>query len=161
MGVYFDFFRAENDEAAVRTRTFETGPLGPGPGQDAGIDGCETKSVFPDPHLEILVALAAGVPYERGPWTSERLWPPADTPPPVDEDSIWFTDPSIERLATRLRDGLAAIDEARAGELAAAWLPELGIGFTHEQVTVLVAELGRFARRARQAGQEIYCWSVL
>lgn len=161
MGVYFDFFRAENDEAALRTRTFEAGPLDPGRGQDAGIDGCQTKSVFPDPHLELLVAFAAGSPYERGPSTSQRLWPPAGTPPPVDEHSIWFTDPSIERLATRIRDGLAAIDPSRAGELAAAWLPELGIGFTLEQVTVLVADLAQFARRARQAGQEIYCWSTL
>ena len=161
MGVYFDFFRVQDDDAAVATRTFPAGPLGPGPGQDAGIDGCATKSVFPDPHLELLVALAAGTPYDPGLRTSERLWPPADTPPPVDEDSIWFTDPSIERLATRVRDGLAAIDVPRAGDLATRWLPELGIGFTHEQVTALVGELAGFARRARDAGQQIYCWSTL
>lgn len=161
MGVYFDFFRAEHDGAALTTRAYPTGPLGPGPQQEAGFDGCQTKSIFPDPHLEQLIAHASHVPYERGPRTSDRLWPPDDTPPPVDETSIWFTDPSVERLTTRVRDALADIDVSRASDLAADWLPDLGPGFTVGQVTTLIIDLTGLARRARDGGQEIYCWSTL
>lgn len=161
MGVYFDYFRAADDDAARQTHTLPGGPLHAEPGKPAPFDGVPTKAVFPDPHLEQLLALAAGTAYARGPRTSHGLWPPPDTPPPVDETSLWVTDPGVERIATRVRDGLAGIDGDRAAELGAQWAPELDERCPVEVATTLVSELSALARRARDAGQELYCWSTL
>jgi hypothetical protein len=155
LGVYFDYFRAADDEVAIGTRVLTGGPSA----AHESFDSFETKAVFPDPHLELLVALAAGVPYQRGPRTSARLWPPPDTPPPVDETSLWLTDPSVERLATRIRDALADIGPDEAPDLGRRWAPDLDHG--PDEATQLVLGLAALARRARDAGEELYCWSSL
>lgn len=160
MGVMVDYFRSVSEDAARETRHLAGGPLGTA-GQQAGFDGVETKGVFPDPHLELLLAAAAGVAYERGPQTAALLWPPPDTPDPTDETSIWLTDPSIYRLSTRVRDGLAGIEAERAGVLAVRWIGELGPGFSDDQVAEMVAALADLARRAAAAGQGLYCWSAM
>jgi hypothetical protein len=64
VGVYFDYFRAADDEQATATRELPGGPLvGDAASQ---LDGVSTKGVFPDPHLEQLVAHAQRLPYEGG-----------------------------------------------------------------------------------------------
>jgi hypothetical protein len=160
MGVYFDYFRAADDDAARATHELVGGPLTTGPGEVGAFDGVGTKGIFPDPHLEQLVARAANVPYGRGLRTSWGLWPPPDTPPPVDETSPWLTDPSVERLATRLRDAVAAIGTADVAEVGTAWAADL-FGFKAEEAADVVAGLAALARRARESGQELYCWSSL
>ena len=158
MGVYFDYFRAEDDDQARATHATAGGPLAEST-TSAAFDGVSTKGVFPDPHLEELAARASGVPYARGPRTSTRLWPPADTPPPVDDTSMWFTDPGVERLENRLRDLLAGIDQQDAAGLGASWAAD--ISYPPDQAAAVVAALAALAGRARDAGQALYCWSSL
>lgn len=160
MGVYFDYFRAADDETARATHARSGGPLHAEGEGNPPFDGVPTKGIFSSPHLEQLVTLARGVPFDSRP-KSALLWPPPDTPPPVDETSLWLTDPSVDRLDSRIRDGLADIDPARASELAAGWTPELGAGFTVPHVTGVVLDLSALARRARDAGEELYCWAAL
>ncbi len=158
MGVYFDYFRCADDESATATHELPAGPSG-AVAEHGSLDSFETKSVFPDPHVEQLVALSLSVPYARGPRTSERLWPPPDTPPPVDETSLWLTDPSVERLAQRVRDALADIEPDRAASLGRQWAVELD--HSEEEAAQVVVGLARLARRAREAGEDLYCWSSL
>ena len=155
MGVYFDYFRAADDAQARATHEILGGPLTEG----ASYDGVATKGIFPDPHLELLVAHVLGVPYERGPRTTWGLWPPPDTPPPSDETSLWLTDPSVERLAFRIRDVLAEVDPEQVTALAAAWAPD--ISYPADEAATAIAGLTALARRARQDGQDLYCWSSL
>jgi hypothetical protein len=157
VGVYFDYFRATDDDQATGTHELPGGPLaGDAP---ARLDGVSTKGVFPDPHLEQLVAHASGVPYERGPRTSWQLWPPADTPPPTDETSLWLTDPSVERLATRIRDVLADVDPGDVQVLAEVWAAD--VSHSVDEAARTITDLIAVARRARESGQDLYCWSSL
>ena len=157
MGVYFDYFRAADDDQARATRELVGGPLGGNP--TALFDGVSTKGVFPDPHLEELIARASGSPYTRGPRTSTGLWPPADTPPPVDETSLWLTDPSVERLEARVRDALADITADDVPVLADAWAED--ISQTVDDAAATISALSALCRRARESGQDLYCWSTL
>ena len=157
MGVYFDYFRAENDDDAIGTRSRPGGPLADSAA--APFDGFATKGVFPDPHLEQLVAHALRVSYERRPPTTRGLWPPPDTPPPTDETSLWLTDPSIERLVTRIRDVLADIPSEDIARLGEAWADD--VSHPVDEAVRTVAGLTALARRARDTGQELYCWSSL
>ncbi|MGZ4587766.1 MAG: hypothetical protein ACXVX9_08170 [Mycobacteriaceae bacterium] len=160
MGVYFDYFRAADDETARNTHARFGGPLHAENDGNTPFDGVATKRIFYSPHLEQLVGLSRGMPFDSRP-KSTLLWPPPDTPPPADETSLWVTDPSVDRLDTRIRDGLADIDPARAPEFAERWIVELGAGFTVSHVTNVVIDLSALARRARDAGQELYCWATL
>jgi hypothetical protein len=157
VGVLFDYFRAEDDARARATRELLGGPLS----ADAmpAFDGVATKGVFPDPHLEQLVAHVARVPYERGPRTSWGLWPPPDTPPPTDESSPWLTDPSVERLATRIRDSLADIEADDIARLAEVWAPD--ISHPVDAAAATITGLAALAHRARESDQDLYCWSSL
>ena len=161
MGVYFDYFRAADDDIARDTHTLVSGPLTARSGQRPAVDGVSTKGIFPDPHLEQLLAIAQGRPYERGPETSTRLWPPSDTPPPTDETSIWLTDPGVERLATRLRDGLADIDLTSITPFATSWAAEQYGNYPAEDAAAWITDLSSLARRARDRGEGLYCWSSL
>lgn len=159
MGVYFDYFRAADDDAARETHTLFGGPLHAPPDGEQPFDGVATKAVFPDPHLPQLLALARGVPYERGQRAEVGLWPPPSTPPPVDENSLWLIDPAVGRLATWLRDGLADIGPERAHELGPAWAPLLDDRCPVDVAASLAVDLGALARRAQEAGQELYYFS--
>jgi hypothetical protein len=161
MGVYFDYFRAADDESARGTHLLLGGPLHPAEdGADIPFDGVATKAIFYTPHLEQLVGLATGHPFDSH-LDHPLLWPPADTPPPVDETSLWITDPGVNRLDTRLRDALAELDLMRAAELAEGWIVDLGRGFDAPHLRNVVIDLGGLARRAQEAGQELYCWATL
>ena len=160
MGVYFDYFRAADDETARETHARFGGPLHAENGGNIPFDGVATKGIFYSPDLEQLVTLARGLPFDSRP-RRPFSWPPPDTPPPVDEASLVVHRPERGPLDTRMRDGLADIDPARASELAERWIVELGAGFTASQVTNVVIDLSALARRAREADQEIYCWATL
>jgi hypothetical protein len=157
MGVHFDYFRAEDDAQARASHELLGGPLG----IDAAdrFDGVATKGVFPDPHLELLVAHVSRVEYARGPRTAWGLWPPPDTPPPTDETSLWLTDPTVERLATRIRDVLADVEPADVPALVDVWAGDLSQPAA--DAARVITELRDLARRARDDGQELYCWSSL
>ena len=161
MGVYFDYFRAADDGIARDTYSLVAGPLNSFTGERPPLDGISTKGIFPDPHLEQLLAIAQGRPYERGPKTSTGLWPPPDTPPPVDETSPWLTDPSVERLATRVRDGLADIDPTRITTFAPLWAAGQYGDYPAEVAATWITDLSSPARRARGFAEELYCWSSL
>ncbi|HET6167400.1 MAG TPA: hypothetical protein VFE07_11285 [Marmoricola sp.] len=157
MGVYFDYFRAADDDVARATHELVGGPLGDDP--SGPFDGVSTKGVFADPHLEQLIARASGTPYTRGPRTSTGLWPPPDTPPPVDETSPWLTDPSVERLETRVRDALADIPADQVHLLADGWAED--ISQSVDDAATTISALSALCRRARESGQDLYCWSTL
>jgi hypothetical protein len=159
MGVYVDYFRATNDSIARDTHALVNGPLNSVSGETPAFDGVSTKGILPDPHLEELLAIAQGRPYERGPKTSMGLWPPVDTPPPVDETSPWLTDPSVELLATRVRDGLADIDPTRIRTFAPLWAAKQYGDYPAEDAAAWITDLASLARRARDSTEELYCWS--
>ncbi|HXH78192.1 hypothetical protein [Nocardioides sp.] len=160
MEIHCDYFRATGDETARETHARPGGPLHPDSGAGVAFDGVATQAIFDSLHLEQFVTLARGVSFDRRP-KSHGLWPPSNTPPSVDETSLWQTDPSVERLDTQIRDGLADINPARAPELADVWIVVADIGLAVPRVIDAVVDLTALARRAREGQEQVYCWSIL
>jgi hypothetical protein len=68
----------------------------------------------------------------------------------------------LEELSPRVRDTLATVEDARFSELAAQWagVEEL-YDVDERDLLVLIKDLVGLARRARDAGDKVYCWSCL
>lgn len=172
MGVLFDYFRASDPVAAASVMELPAGPLVPGDEGQPPFDGVDAKGIDPAVVLGQLVAIARGVPWSTETVTSRSVRPPPDTAPvsveqaaELSEDSPWFTGPWVEELDDLTRDTLADISDSRYGEIAARWAQIEG--FAHysdiieDSLSPLVADLSGLARRARDAGHRLYCWSCL
>jgi|SRR5215475_2675512 len=162
MGVVHDYFRAPNATEAVRVMDRLGGPLGPAP----AFDGVETNGIDPFVMLGQLVAFIQQVPGEA----ATIVWPSPETKPTsaeaynrLPEDSPWKTGPWLNELSSRVRDTLAAVEDARFSELAAKWagIEEFRGHADERDLLVLIRELVGLARRARDVGDQVYCWSSL
>lgn len=153
MGVLYDYFRAKDDAAAVSLmEDLDGGPVVVSDG--AHVDAVDLKGIEPAVTLGKLVSLVRGVSWE------------ADL---VDLQLLWSGDeqegPWLMSLDPGTRDTLASIDEAQVRELSARWgrIEELAWGgpLPDDEMLPVIEEIAALAQRARDAGENLYCWCCL
>ena len=166
MGVLFDYFRAPDAKAAARAVELPGGPLLPEP----AFDGVEAKGIDPCVVLGQLVAFIRGVPWDVDLVRTVLVWPPPETQPATEEeyealpeDSPWKEGPLLQALDRDVRDTLGTVDDARLPALAAQWarIEEFHHTMRTDDALSLIKDLVGLARRARDAGHPLYCWSSL
>jgi hypothetical protein len=82
------------------------------------------------------------------------VWSPPETKP----EERW-----LEELNLQVRDALATAGDARLPALAAEWaqIEEFHSWLNVDDALSLIEDLVGLARRARNAGDKLYCWSSL
>jgi hypothetical protein len=170
--VLYDYFRASDLVAAATVMELPAGPLVPSDDGRQPFDGVDAKGVDPSVALGQLVAIVRGVPWSTQTVVGTPVWPPPETAPrtveqaeDLPEDSPWRTGPWVEELDNQTRDTLADIDDGQFREIAIRWaqIEEFTLynDVHDESLVLLVADLNGLARRAREAGDRLYCWSSL
>jgi hypothetical protein len=163
MGVFYDYYRAANRQAAVEKPDYPRTVERPLPGIPA-FDAVETKWLTPWDSLPQLIALIRNVPYTDDLVQTVDLYPPPEGAPKTDEewdalpeDSPYLVGPGIEELPADVRDTLADVPDERLIQLGEQWAAE--DGSDPWPLSRLIAELRDLARRARSEDQLLYCWS--
>lgn len=156
MGVLCDYFRAADDKAAIALlERLDGEPLVSARRTDPAVDAVDAKGIDPSVTLGQLVAFALDVE-----------WDPAIADGPL----VWnggedlSEGPWVTLLTETARDALAGITEDRMPSLAARWvrIEELvDDGLPDDALLPVLAELAGLARRARDAGDQLYCWCSL
>ena len=147
MGVLFDYFRAPDPSTAAAVLERLGGPRDP----DAPLlDAVAGKGFEPEVMLRKLQSLLTGVPYEE--------LPEAELLAMEGEDGPW-----IVQLSEELRDALADAQASRLPAVAERWVrtEEFWDQATTAEVLPFLGEVTALARRARQAGERLYCWVCL
>ncbi|MFC7330738.1 hypothetical protein [Marinactinospora rubrisoli] len=162
MGALYGYYRAADAQAAVRVADEPGGPTVANSSWDA-VDG---KGIDPAVVLGRLVALVRDTPWHTGLVDGTVVWPAGGYPADwerVPENSPWVTGPWIEELGPAARDTLAGIDNARIADLAARWarIEEFDRQAEPFALQSFLERLVLLARRARAAGEKLYCWSSL
>ncbi|GID91075.1 hypothetical protein ACFQFC_38030 [Amorphoplanes digitatis] len=152
MGVLYDYFRVAGDAAAVQLMHETEG--GPVAREGATVDAIDLKGIEPVVTLGRLVALAADVPWDAGLVDTGLLWSGG-------EEGPWLM--SIEDT---VRDTLASITGGeRSAWLSAQWgrTEELAWDgpLPDDRMLPAIEEIAGLARRARDAGEHLYCWCCL
>lgn len=164
MGVFTDYFRAA-DAAAVRRVLAALDGGSPLMGPQAAFDGVEAKGLDPVVVLGQLIAAARQVPWSVDLVGETPVWPTTPRPGPDgpdDEDDPWLTGPWVDELDAATRDALAAIPDADVPAVAARWARAEELhGACAESLAPVVADFVGLARRARAAGDLLYCWTCL
>ncbi|MFE4977021.1 hypothetical protein ACFRAR_33565 [Kitasatospora sp. NPDC056651] len=164
MGVLTDYFRAADAATVVRALEPTEGGLPP-LGTDGSFDGVEAKGVDPDVMLGQLLAAALGEPWRVGLVAETAVWPTTPEPGPAgpeDEDDPWATGPWVTELGDAARDALAGVPDERIPEVVGQWAEaEEWDGADPADLLPLAEELIALARRARAAGERLYCWMCL
>jgi hypothetical protein len=151
MGVLHDYYRAPDRSTAATT--LEIPPVRVLKRADEPVfDAVDGKGIDPIVMLTTLQSLLTGVPYDE--------LPQADF---VDvavggEDGPWITE-----LPAQLRDALADSDDGRLRDTAQQWVrtEEFGLPTSADDVLPFLREFIALARRARDRGELLYCWSCL
>jgi hypothetical protein len=146
VGVLFDYFRAPDASTAAAVLAWPGGPIG----LDE-LDVVDGKGIDPTVMMRTLQSLLTGTPYDELPW-GEML---AITPNP--------DGPAVEGLTVDLRDALADAEVDRLPAVAEQWVRTEEFWWTGAAADVLpfLYEVTALARRARQAGELLYCWCSL
>ncbi|MEV0160299.1 hypothetical protein [Nonomuraea fuscirosea] len=170
MGNAYEYYRAADRAAAVIMPEYPRAVDDPPPGRPV-FDAVETKWISPWEALAQLVALVRDVPSADDLVRTVVLYPPPEGAPQTDEewgalpeDSPYFIGPGIEELPADVRDTLAGVPDERLVELGEWWAEgdeESMFGAEPAQLAELIGELRGLARRARDEGQLLYCWSCL
>jgi hypothetical protein len=150
VGVLFDYFRAPDASTAVAVLDRVGGPMA---GPDAPVlDAVDGKGYEPAVMMGKLQSLLTGVPYEELP--SEEL----ELLAMEGEDGPW-----IVQLSEELRDALADAQLGRLPAVAEQWVrtEEFWEQPPAAEVLPFLGEVTALARRARQAGERLYCWICL
>lgn len=169
-GYTFDYFRAPDAAVAMRVLERAGSPLTAGDDDEPVFDGVEAKGVEPFIVLGHLVALVRGVRWNPELVPSISLWPSGDQPASIEEydllpeDSPWKQiGPGLEELGSSVRDTLADADDARLSQLSVGWAQTEELrrfsDVNQDSLLPLVEDLVRLARRAREANEQLYCWS--
>ncbi len=148
MGVLFDYFRAADASTAAAVLERVGGPMG---GPDAPVlDAVDGKGFEPVVMMRKLQSLLTGVPYDE--LASEELLAM------VGEDGPW-----IVQLSEELRDALADAQLGRLPAVAEQWVrtEEFWEQPPAAEVLPFLGEVTALARRARRAGERLYCWICL
>ncbi len=149
MGVLFDYFRAPDASTAAAMLERVGGPMG---GPDAPVlDAVNGKGFEPAVMMRKLQSLLTGVPYDKLPSSEELLAMES-------EDGPW-----IVQLSEELRDALADAQLSRLPAVAEQWVrtQEFWEQPPATEVLPFLGEVTALARRARQAGERLYCWICL
>jgi hypothetical protein len=114
------------------------------------LDAVAGKGFEPEVMLRKLQSLLTGVPYEE--------LPEAELLAMEGEDGPW-----IVQLSEELRDALADAQVSRLPAVAERWVrtEEFWDQATTAEVLPFLGEVTALARRARQAGERLYCWTCL
>jgi len=159
-----DYFRANDAKIAMRAMRLG-GPLGPNP----AFDGVATKNINPPVILGKLSAFIRIKPWEVRTVSIAVFWSPGPEPVTKEkynqlpEDSPWRHGPCLFELDNEARNTLASVDDARISQLAMMWanIVEFRGHARVESMVTLINDLVGLARRARDAGDHLYCWSSL
>ncbi|MFG2109946.1 hypothetical protein [Micromonospora chersina] len=132
MGVLYDYFRAADDAAAVRLMDeLDGGPVAVS-GDGPAVDAIDLKGIDPAVVLGQLVSFVRGADWRVDTIVSGLLWS-------GDEQE----GPRLVSIDCATRDTLASIDDAQ--------VPGLPV----------IEQIAALARRARDAGENLYCWCCL
>lgn len=135
------YFRAPDDATAAAL--LDGGPTG---------DCCEITDVDPSVVLGTLEALLTGVEFDALGDDDRR-------------GGLIASSDDYERMtlsvADGLRDALAATDDARFDDVADAWVQteELATAASGDMANV-IRDLATLARRAKESGECLYCWTL-
>ncbi|MFI9813400.1 hypothetical protein [Saccharothrix variisporea] len=144
MGVLTDYFHAPDDDTVFHAldRTDGMSPLIP----PLEWDGVEAKSIDPDLVLARLVAAAHPTP---GRHHNPLVWPATEDP---EYDGSWVC-----------RVDLAAVPDTDLPALATHWAgtDEWRGHATPDELLPIATDLVHLARRARDAGDHLYCWRTV
>lgn len=158
----FEYFWVADRDAAVEWA------IGPGgdwlaerPGDGAGVDRFDVKSVDAHVVLGQLVAFAEGRPFDSG--TGPLLvWPDPDGVPRPHErhplvGTAWDTGLILEEIPESWRDTLAGVVEDAVPMLALQWCDIAEMRWDYEEAAECTRTFVALARRARAAGAQLYC----
>ena len=149
MGVLFDYFRAPDASTAAAVLERLGGPRDP---DAALLDAVAGKGFEPAVMMRTLQSLLTGVPYDELPEAEVELLVMEG------EDGPW-----IVQLSEELRDALADAQLSRLPAVAEQWVrtEEFWEQPPAAEVLPFLGEVTALARRARQAGERLYCWICL
>jgi hypothetical protein len=152
MGVLYDYFRAADDVTAYAAADRPGGPLATDRSGAPAFDGVAAQGIDPVVTLGQLVAFVRGVSWSPDLVVAEQI-----ARSPVE---AW-----VERLAQPVRDWLAGVADDALPEIVLKWsqvedFPSDG-DLDERQLHALVTDLVALARRARAAGEQLYCWCCL
>ncbi|MFD0279372.1 hypothetical protein ACFVHB_36515 [Kitasatospora sp. NPDC127111] len=164
MGVLTDYFRAPDAAAVVRALERADGgsPLTARP---PAFDGVEAKRIDPSVVLAQLIAAVRDVPWQVDLVRETYVWPTSPAPGPdglEDEDDPWVTGPWVSQLPPEVRDTLAAVHDSRLPAIAERWAQAEELhGALADDLRPVAHDLVLLAGRARDAGEQLYCWVCL
>jgi hypothetical protein len=149
VGVLFDYFRAPDASTAAAVLERLGGPRDP---DGLLLDAVAGKGFEPAVMLRTLQSLLTGVPYDELPEAEVELLVMEG------EDGPW-----IVQLSEELRDALADAQLSRLPAVAEQWVrtEEFWEQPPAAEVLSFLGEVTALARRARQAGERLYCWICL
>jgi hypothetical protein len=153
MGVLNDYYRAPDRSTAATTLRIPPVRVLKRPGEPV-FDAVDGKGIDPIVMLTTFWSLLTGVPYDE--------LPQADFGDVAvgGQDGPWITE-----LPAPLRDALADTDsdDGRLRDTAQQWVrtEEFGLPTTADEVLPFLRGLIALARRARDRGELLYCWSCL
>jgi hypothetical protein len=170
VGVLIDYFRAPDKATALRLLDQGDGvPRGPAT-IGSGVDALDLKGIDPHVTLGRLLGLILTVPWSVDLVETFGVWPPEETKPRsleemnrLPEESPWKTGPWLEELADRIRDAFADVDDYALPSIAGSWarIEEFDGHMDATLALDIVEDVVALARRARQAGDRLYCWTCL
>jgi hypothetical protein len=153
MGVLFDYFSAPSDEAAAMTINRIGGPGFPSEDTPPlpAFDTFQAKGVDPVVMLGQLEGLLTGRDYGeivKGPRAGKAL---------AIEDG---GERVVLTLTNELQTALADADDKRLAAVAVPWsqIEEFWGEADPEDIASWLGELAELARRARDRGEQLYCW---
>lgn len=154
VGVLYDYFRAADDAAAIRLiEDHDGGPVAVR-GDDSTVDAIDLKGIEPAVTLGKLVSFVRGISWEVDLVGLRLLWSGHE------QEGPW-----LMSLDNATRDTLATIADAQMPELAARWgrIEELAWAdpLPDGQMLPVIEEVVALAQRARDAGENLYCWCCL
>ncbi|GAA3495631.1 hypothetical protein GCM10019016_027310 [Streptomyces prasinosporus] len=164
MGVLTDYFRAPNAAAPVRTPEDTEGgsPLFAEPPPFEGVDA---KGLDPAVVLGQLIAAIRRTEWRVDLVDGTTVWPTSPAPGPEGpgtEDDLWATGPWVSELPPLVRDTLAGVPDSEIPAVVARRVQAEELqGVSAESMQPLAAELFRLAGRAREADEQLYCWTSL
>ncbi|MBP2471381.1 hypothetical protein JOF53_000253 [Crossiella equi] len=147
MGIVYDYFRAADDQDALRVVEYDAGPrFGSLPGLTP-FDAVAAPGVDPVVVLGQLLAFVLAQPWHVDLVPARSLWPVAATSPEP---------PLVFAVGRRARDVLATVCEEDLPELAGKWA---GIAeLPGWQPLPVLTELVALAQRAVKDGDRLFCW---
>ncbi|MER6607594.1 hypothetical protein ABT282_17160 [Streptomyces sp. NPDC000927] len=164
MGVLTDYFRAV-DAASVVQALEQTDGASPLYAEPSVFDGVEAKRVDPSVVLGQLIAAVQQTEWRVDLVGETTVWPTSPAPGPEGpetDDDPWVTGPWVSQLDPLVRDALAGVHDSEIPAIAARWVQAEELREARaEDMRPLVESLVLLARRAHDAGDQLYCWMLL